>query len=169
MFGGRQACACLRSKRLDALATLDSGLGSVQFSGSVPCSAWYDSTPAWPLDRAGKSLSHAHPPTPPAVRCLPYVLQLQLPSSSSSDNKVTRRSTRRQRATRLHSYAALFNSVQHCTATLRSLIQFRGGKTFLRPAVTRPAGAFIVAATIGINSRRPSGTLCPRPPARVER
>ena len=61
------------------------------------------------------------------------------------------------------------NGLRDCTATLRSLIQFRGGKTFLRPAVTGPAGAFTVAATIGIKSRRPSGTLCPRPPARVER
>ena len=55
-------------------------------------------------------------------------------------------STRRQRATRLHSYAALFNAVQ-----------FRGGKPFLRPAATVPAEAFTVTATIGccIKSRRP--------------
>ena len=58
------------------------------------------------------------------------------------------------------------NGLRDCTATLRSLIQFRGGETFLCPAVTGPAGAFTVAATIGIKSRRPSGALYPRPPAR---
>ena len=47
-------------------------------------------------------------------------------------------------------FSAPVTEAPSATQSQFSSVQFRGGKTFLHPAVTKPAGALIVAATIGI-------------------